>query len=80
MVGISGKTAYASGRLPNRACVSLDANGRNLPWDERGLMDRYGQENPLGPERQPPGMPPNPAGLGYAESLSVDRGSGNRRA
>ncbi len=29
MVGISGKTAYASGRLPNHACVSLYTDRRN---------------------------------------------------
>lgn len=83
MVGIagSGKTTYANGTFPNHARVSLDANKRGLPRDERfRLMDRYGQENPLGLERQPPGMPPNPAGPGYAESLSGDQGSGNRRA
>lgn len=83
MVGIagSGKTTYTNDRFPNHARVSLDMNKKHLPRDERfRLMDRYEQGNPLGLERQPPGMPPNPAGPGYAVSLSGDQGSGNRRA
>ena len=62
MVGMEGfgKTTYANDRLPNHTRVSLDIN-RSLLRDERlGLMDRYGQENPLGLERQPASMPPIP--------------------
>ena len=83
MVGIagSGKTTYAGDRFPNHARVSLDVNKRSLPRDKRfRLMDRYELENPLCLKRQPPGMPPNPAGPRYAKALSGDQGSGNRKA
>lgn len=83
MVGISGsgKTTYANERLQSHARVSLDINKRNLPQDERfRLMDRYGQEDPLGLERQPSKTPPNHARSKCTKSLSGNQSSGNRRA
>ena len=83
MVGIagSGKSTHANERFPGHARVSLDINKINLPSAERlRLMDRYEREDPLGLARQPPEVPPNPAGSGHVQSLSGDQGSGNRKA
>lgn len=83
MVGIpgAGKTTYVNRRLSGHACVSLDINKTSLSWDERAeLIERYGREDTLGLGRRPRGVAPNPAGSGYAGTLTGGQGSGNRKA
>jgi len=82
MVGVpgSGKTTYARTELSGHAHISLDANIKALTRGDRAaLLGRYRQEEPLGLGRQPPGVPPNPAGSIHRSSLSREQGSHNRK-
>lgn len=83
MVGVpgSGKTTYAKTELSGHAHMSLDINNKTLTGGDRAaLLERYQQEGPLGLGRQPPGVPPNPAGGDICRaSLSREQDSRNRR-